>query len=184
MDHSFIPRFMFLTKGVGIHKEKLASLELALRDAGIAGFNLVKVSSIFPPGCKLLSKEKGLKFLKKGQIVFIVMSENSSNEPHRLISASIGLAIPKRKDIHGYLAEHHAFGQTAKIAGEYAEDLAAFMLASTLGLPFDPEKNYDERKEVWKISGYEVITRNITQTAKCDKSGKWTTVVAGAVFIP
>jgi arginine decarboxylase len=184
MEFSFIPRFMFLTKGVGIHKEKLASLELALRDAGIAGFNLVKVSSIFPPGCKLLSKEKGLKLLKKGQIVFIVMSENSSNEPHRLISASIGLAIPKRKDIHGYLAEHHAFGQTAKTSGEYAEDLAAFMLASTLGLPFDPEKNYDERKEVWKISGYEVITRNITQTAKCEKSGKWTTVVAGAVFVP
>jgi len=184
MEFSFIPRFMFLTKGAGIHKEKLASLELALRDAGIAGFNIVKVSSIFPPGCKLISKEKGLKLLHKGQIVFMVISENSSNEPHRLISASIGLAIPKRKDIHGYLAEHHAFGQTAKTAGEYAEDLAAFMLASTLGLPFDPDKNYDEKKEVWKISGYEVITRNITQTAKCEKSGKWTTVVAAAVFVP
>lgn len=183
MGASFIPKFMFLTKGVGIHKEKLASLELALRDAGIAGFNIVKVSSIFPPGCKLISKEKGLKLLKRGQIVFTVMSENSSNEPHRLISASVGLAIPKRKDVHGYLAEHHTFGQRAKLSGEYAEDLAAFMLASTLGLPFDPDKNYDERKEVWKISGYEVITRNITQTAKCEKSGKWTTVVAGAVFI-
>lgn len=179
-----VPKYMFLTKGVGVHREKLASLELALRNAGIAPFNLVKVSSIFPPNCKLIPKSKGTRMLRKGQVVFTVLSENSSNEPYRLISASIGLAIPKKRDIHGYLSEHHSFGQTAKVAGEYAEDLAAFMLASTLGVPFDPDKNYDENKEAWKISGYEVITRNITQTAKCDKNGKWTTVVAAAVFVP
>ena len=45
----YVPRMMFLTKGVGRHKEKLASLELAFRTAGIAPFNLIKVSSIYPP---------------------------------------------------------------------------------------------------------------------------------------
>ena len=46
----YVPRMMFLTKGVGRHREKLASLELALRRAGIAPFNLIKVSIVFESG--------------------------------------------------------------------------------------------------------------------------------------
>ena len=49
-----IPEKIFLTKGVGTHKERLASFELALRDAGIASCNLVYVSSIVPPNCAVL----------------------------------------------------------------------------------------------------------------------------------
>ena len=45
---------VFLTKGVGKHREKLNSFELSLRSAGIAEFNLVRVKSIFPPNCKLI----------------------------------------------------------------------------------------------------------------------------------
>jgi len=52
----FVPKEMFFTKGVGKHREKLTSFELALRSAGIAACNLVRVSSIFPPGCRLLSR--------------------------------------------------------------------------------------------------------------------------------
>ena len=46
---SMVPKRLFFTKGVGKHKERLTSFELALRDAGIAAQNLVRVSSIFPP---------------------------------------------------------------------------------------------------------------------------------------
>lgn len=178
-----IPKKIFLTKGVGRHKEWLSSFELALRDAGIARFNLVSVSSIFPPKCKLISKKAGVQYLTDGQILYCVMSRNSTNEPNRLISASIGVAIPNDRKQHGYLSEHHAFGMTEKKAGEYAEDLAATMLATTLGIDIDVDKSYDEKKELWKISGKIVRTMNVTQSAEGDKNGLWTSVVTAGVFI-
>ncbi len=58
-----LPTKIFLTRGSGQHKEKLVSFEIALREAGINPFNLVRVSSIFPPGCELVSREEGLKLL-------------------------------------------------------------------------------------------------------------------------
>ncbi|MBU1318246.1 MAG: arginine decarboxylase, pyruvoyl-dependent [candidate division Zixibacteria bacterium] len=180
---SIIPTKLFLTKGVGRHKEQLNSFEMALRDASIAQFNIVTVSSIFPPRAKIVSKKAGLKFLKPGQIVHAVMSRNDTNEPNRLISASIGVAIPKDPSCFGYLSEHHGFGQTSKVAGDYAEDLAAEMLATTLGLPFDVDKSWDENKEEWKIKGVIVHTRNSTQSAQGDSKGLWTTVVASAILI-
>lgn len=179
-----VPTKVFFTKGVGKDKEQLASFEAALRDAGIEKFNLVLVSSILPPKCKIVQKEYGLKELMPGQIVFVVMSRNSSNEPNRMIAASVGCAVPTERTTYGYLSEHHSFGQTDESAGDYAEDLAASMLASTLGIEFDVNKNYDEKKEIWKMSGKIVKTTNITQSAKVDKNGLWTTVLAAAVFVP
>jgi len=178
-----VPQKLFLTKGVGRHKEKLASFEEALRKAGIAGYNIVKVSSIFPPGCKVISRSEGLKLLSPGEIIYCVMAEASTCEPHRLIAASVGLAIPRDKEQIGYLSEHTSFGETEKKAGDYAEDIAAEMLATVLGVPFNPESSWDEKREVWRISGKIFRAVNITQTAVGDKKGMWTTVIAAAVFI-
>jgi arginine decarboxylase len=178
-----VPKKIFYTKGVGVHKEKLASFEMALRVAGLAHCNLVLVSSIFPPGCKIVSKEEGLKSLKPGEIVFAVYDRESNNEPNRLIAASVGVAIPADPSMHGYLSEHHSFGETDEKAGEYAEDLAASMLATTLGIEFDPELDWDEREQIFKMSGKIVRTTNITQSAVGNKDGLWTTVFAAAVFI-
>lgn len=179
----FVPSKVFFTKGVGRHQEKLSSFELALRDAGIEKCNLVTVSSIFPPFCKKISKDEGLKMLQPGQITFCVMARIETNEPNRLIAASIGNALPADPNQYGYLSEHHSFGETEERAGDYAEDLAAQMLASTLGVPFDPKVSYDERKEIWKISDKIVRTMNITQSSLGDKNGLWTSVIAAAVFI-
>ncbi|MGQ9551792.1 MAG: pyruvoyl-dependent arginine decarboxylase [Candidatus Bathycorpusculaceae bacterium] len=179
-----IPKYFFLTKGVGKHKEQLQSFELALRDAGIHHCNLVNVSSIVPPGCKLISRQQGLKLVQPGEITFLVLARNSTNEPHRLIASSIGVAIPSGKSNCGYLSEHHSFGQTDEAAGDYSEDLAATMLATTMGIPFDPEKAWDERKQQFKTSGMIIKTTNITQSATGDKNGLWTTVIAAAVFVP
>jgi len=178
-----IAKEIFLTKGVGKHRERLTSFELALRDAGIASFNLVRVSSIFPPHCKLIPKSMGLQRLTPGQIVFCVMSETATNEPNRLIATAIGIAMPRDTRQFGYLSEHHSYGQTGKIAGDYSEDLAAEMLATTLGVSFDPEQSWDEKRKQWKISGDIVKTRNITQTAVGNRKGLWTTVISGAIFI-
>jgi arginine decarboxylase len=178
------PKKIFFTCGVGKAKEKLQSFEHALRNSGIAQFNLVRVSSILPPKCQFAQKSQALKELKPGQIVFCVMADISTDEPNRLVAASIGLAVPTQKDHYGYISEHHTYGLTEKKAGDYAEDLAATMLASTIGVHFDPDKAYDERKEQYRMSGKIVRTRSVTKTALGDKDGLWTTVVAAAVFVP
>ncbi|PIR24610.1 MAG: arginine decarboxylase, pyruvoyl-dependent [Deltaproteobacteria bacterium CG_4_10_14_0_2_um_filter_43_8] len=180
----YVPKRFFFTKGVGRHREKLQSFEHALRDAGIAPFNLVRVSSILPPHCKIVQRNKGVLHLNPGQIVHCVLSDVATNEPHRLIAASVGISLPKNEDHHGYISEHHSSGQTEKQAGDYAEDLAAEMLATTLGVQFDAEKDWNERKGTWTISGEIVKTTAVTQSAVGDKSGLWTTVVAGVVFVP
>jgi arginine decarboxylase len=179
-----VPSKMFFTKGVGRHKDYLSSFELALRSAGIEICNLVAVSSIFPPECKRITRDEGLKELKPGQITFAVMAKNSTNEPNRLIAASIGVAIPADGKHYGYLSEYHPFGVKEKIAGDYAEDLAATMLATTLGVEFDPESDWNEREQDFKMSGKIVKTFNVTQSAEGDKSGLWTTVIAVAVLLP
>jgi len=176
-----IPKRLFLTKGVGRDREQLASYELALRDAGIAAFNIVTVSSIFPPGCKMVSQRKGLALLKPGEIVFAVQSRCATNEAHRMVAASIGVAIPADPARYGYLSEHHAFGQKEQVAGDYAEDLAATMLASTLGLDLDLDRAWDDRREQWRIAGRIVRTTNVTQSS-IGKNGVWTTVIAAGVF--
>jgi arginine decarboxylase len=179
----FVPKKVFFTKGVGRAKEQLTSFELALRDAGIAPYNLVTVSSIFAPEAKIVSKNDGLKFLKPGQVVFVVMSRQASNEPNRLLAASVGCALPADSSTYGYLSEHHSFGQTEEKAGDYAEDLAASMLASTLGIEFNTETAWDEREKYFKMSGKIVRTTNTTQSAIVDKDGNWTSVIAAAVLI-
>jgi len=179
----YVPTKIFLTKGVGVHKDKLASFELALRDAGIEKCNLVFVSSILPPSCKIMPKDDGIKLLKAGQITFCVVSRNDTNEPNRLISAAIGVAVPKENDQYGYLSEHHAFGQKAELSGEYAEDLAATMLATTLGIEFDSAKAWEEREQVYKASGRIFKTTNICQSVEGNKDGLWATVITAAVLL-
>jgi len=177
-----VPKKLFFTKGVGTHKAELRSFELALRDAGIEKYNIVHVSSILPPGCKIISRNEGLKQLIPGMLTFCVLSKCSSDEQHRLIAASVGCAIPADPNAYGYLSEHHAFGQTEKMSGDFAEDLAAAMLASTLGIEFDEEQSWDEKKEVYSISDKIVKTTNITQSTVIG-SGGYTTVIAAAVFL-
>ncbi len=179
----YVPTKIFFTKGVGIHREYLASFELALRNAKIEKYNLVTVSSIYPVGCKKISVEQGIKLLKPGQIVHAVMARNATNEPNRLIAASIGIALPRDKSMYGYLSEHHPFGETARVSGDYAEDLAASMLATTLGIDFDPDKAWNEKEQVFKMSGKIVNTTNITQSARGNKDGLWTTVIAAAILL-
>lgn len=176
-----VPDKIFLTRGVGRHKEKLTSFELALRSAGIAQCNLVHVSSIFPPHCVLIPRTRGASMLHAGEILYCVLSQNNTEEQSRLIGSSIGVAIPTVRSKYGYISEHHSFGKRQEELGDYTEDLAATMLASTLGIEIDLTRAWNERKQEWKIAGQIVRTTNISQTA-FGKEGMWTSVVAAAVF--
>jgi arginine decarboxylase len=179
----YVPKMMFFTKGRGVHKDYLTSFELALRDAEIADLNLVSVSSILPPQCKIVSRQEGRKHLQPGQIVFTIMARSATNEPNRLIAASIGLARAVDESQYGYLSEHHSTGETAQKAGDYAEDMAMEMLATTLGLPNDPSLAWNEKEEQWKLSNKIYRTQNFTQSAEGHKDGLWNTVISAAVLI-
>ena len=178
-----VPREVFFTSGVGKHKHKLQSFELALRNAGIEFCNLVSVSSIFPAGCKVISRGKGLRRLHPGEITYCVLARCETNEPNRLIAAGVGLAVPASGHHYGYISEYHAYGVRKKDCADLVEDMAATMLATTLGIEFDPDKAYDERKEIYRMSGKIVRTRAEVKTAGGDRKGLWTTVISAAVFV-
>ena len=173
---------IFFTRGVGIHRHQLTAFEFALRDADIEQQNLVSVSSIFPPGCELISRDAGVTTLKPGEVTFCVMARAETNEPGRLVHASIGLARPADPAMYGYISEHHGFGMTAAQSGDYAEDLAATMLASTLGIDFDPDAAWNERKRNYETSQLIIDSMSITAAAQGDAGGLWTCVVASAVL--
>jgi arginine decarboxylase len=178
---ALVPKKIFFTRGVGRGESQLQSFEEALRDAGIAPYNLSSISSIFPPFAETVTREEGIKLLSPGQILFSVLARNSTNELNRMISAAIGYAIPRDQSKWGYLSEHHSFGETEKVAGYYAEKLAAEMLASTMGLM--DKLVWDDNKKEYVLEDKILTTRNICSTAVVLKSGEWTTTVAAAVLI-
>lgn len=180
---NLVPTKVFFTKGVGRAIRKLEAFESALRDAGIEKFNLVSVSSIVPPNCEIVSKEKGLQMLNAGGITFLVLARIQSDEPNRLLAASVGVALPKDANQYGYLSEYEAYGESDEVAGEKSEDMAATMLASTLGIEFDVDQSWDAKEQVFKMSNKIIKTSNVTQSAVVGKDGHWTCAVSAAVFI-
>jgi arginine decarboxylase len=177
-----IPNRFFLTSGIGVHRERLTAFELALRDADIEQQNLVSISSILPPGCSEIDRQKGVATLQPGEITFSVMARAETNEPGRRINSSVGLARPSDPSMYGYISEHHGYGMTREQSGDYAEDLAASMLASTLGIEFDSDAAWNERKRVYETSNLIIGSRSITAYAEGDANGRWTCAVAAAVF--
>jgi arginine decarboxylase len=179
-----VPKEIFFTRGVGRHSRQLQSFELALRDAGIAICNLVYVSSIFPPNCKIIPVKRGVSKLRPGEVTYCVMARSDSNEPSRRCCAGIGLALPASGEEYGYISEYHGHGINKGQVSDLVEDMAASMLASTLGVEFDPDKAYDERKEIYRMSGKIIKTRAEVQVAEVKDDGDWTTAITAAVFVP
>ncbi|EQB69586.1 pyruvoyl-dependent arginine decarboxylase [Cuniculiplasma divulgatum] len=178
---NLVPSKLFFTRGVGRGDTMLRSFEEALRDAGIAQFNIVAVSSIFPPGAQIVSREEGLNYLNPGQILFTVLARNASNEMNRMLSSAIGYAIPTDRSRWGYLSEHHSFGETEKKAGFFAEKLAAEMLASTTGE--QDQLVWDGKNEEYRLKDRILQTKNICSTAVVLKEDEWTTTIGAAVLI-
>lgn len=174
---------LFLTEGVGYHREKLISFEMALRDARIAQFNLVRVSSIYPPGAQFISLEEGVDRLTPGEIVHCVLSENATNQADHLIAASVGVALPPDANTHGFLAEHHSFDEEHTEAARHAESMAATMLSTLMNWPGAEDPCYDADHGVWIVGDSVVRSTSVVQATR-GKDGLWTSVVAAAVFVP
>ena len=176
-----LPKKIFFTRGIGRGETQLQSFENALRDADIAPYNLVSVSSILPPYAEIVDKSEGIKLLSYGQILFTVLARNSSNELNRMISSAIGVAVPSDSDKWGYLSEHHSFGQTENDSGYFAEKLAAEMLASTMGL--DDHLKWDDNKKEYVLDDKILTTKNMAATTVVLKPDEWATVIAAAVLV-
>ena len=85
--------------------------------------------------------------------------------------------------MYDYISEQHDYGMTAEAAGDQAEDLAATMLASTLGLEFDPDAAWNERKQIYEHSSLIIDSESITAVAGCGPDNRWTCAIAAAVFL-
>jgi len=177
-----LPTKAFLTRGVGRHKNKLESFEAALRAAGIAPYNLVRVSSIFPKDALFVSRDAGIVMLgEPGSIVYCVMAEEYTNENNRLVGAGNGIALPKERNHFGYISEYHCHGWNRRAIEDHVEDMAVEMLATAQGLELDIDRAWNERRQHYKLEDEVIKARSIVQTAR-GKEGLYTAVVSAVVF--
>jgi arginine decarboxylase len=177
-----VPKGVFLTKGVGIHSERLNSFEEALREARISSFNLVTVSSIVPPHCRLLDIQEGLRLMSPGQLTFSVMSRGDSNEEGRLISAAVAILLPENPNDYGYISEFHGYGMEADEVEDWVCDQAAELYASAKGLKINWKRAWSPEDEKYTLEERSFSPKYVVSMAR-GKKGKWVTTVAAAVFI-
>lgn len=159
-----IPKKVFYVTGSARHPDKLVSFELALRDAGIHRFNLVPVSSIKPPGCEEINKERGLAGLKTGQIVFCVLCRAESCHEGTVVTSTIGVATPSNPELHGYFSEHHDTGLTNEEAKNNGERIASEMLRSLYGKQCD------------------ISAKSFVASIKVERDGEWHCAISAAIF--
>jgi arginine decarboxylase len=179
-----IPRRYFLTTGTGVHEKDMRSFEEALREAGIEACNLVKISSVIPPGCKRISREEGLQAISPGMITFAVQAESSTNEPGQIIAAGIGIAQPKDDTLFGYLTEvEEAVGREADDVQEDVEEMAIENLITFWGSKTDAEELMRKGKKHYEFQGRKVEVDSVVATAKGHEERLWTTVIVCAVFL-
>jgi arginine decarboxylase len=186
MGMPLVPKRVFLAKGVGVGEKQLTSRELAMTDAGIEKVNLIKASSIIPPGCQFISPNEGKEMLRIGQMTFAIMAETSTNEPHKLIAAAIGVAKPEDENEYGFFTEieqEEGYGKTEEKASEEVMELAVHNLALSWRAPFNPKEDYDPQKKLYRIKNKNVRVSHLTQTSFGDKDGLYTTVFVAAVFL-
>jgi arginine decarboxylase len=177
-----VPRAVFLTKGVGVHSERLNSFEEALREARISSLNLVTVSSIVPPHCHLLDIEEGLRRLSPGQLTFSVMSRADCSEEGRLISAAVAILLPEDPNDYGYISEFHGYGMEAEEVEDWVCDQAAELYASAKGLKINWKRAWSPEDEKYTLEERSFSPKYVVSMAR-GKKGKWVTTVAAAVFI-
>lgn len=97
---------IYITSGIGSAPTQLGAFDAALWDAGIANYNLIKLSSIVPRGTKIVSKRLSQNGNKDfGNKLYLVLAEKLETERGRDAWAGIGWV--QSKDGKGLFVEHH-----------------------------------------------------------------------------
>ncbi len=105
------PTKYFLVSGAADGYTPLNAFDGALLQAGIGNTNLVKMSSIVPPHCKLVAPIA----LPLGALVPAAYASITSDVPGEMISAGVAVALPEDENKNGLIMEYSAKGERHKI---------------------------------------------------------------------
>jgi arginine decarboxylase len=181
-----VPRFVFFTSGVGTHVEQRISMQHAMRQAGLFDINLVKVSSVMPPQCEIITRARGLRMLEPGMIAHAVIAQSTIEEPHRRATVALGYVKPDGDEMPGYISEleeDQAYGKTEASAADEVGKMALQILVEKLGAKSDPERLWDRRKRNVRVGRVRARTGFITATAIGPEEKKVATAFAAAVYL-
>ena len=106
-----MPTRYFLASGTSEGYTSLNAFDGALLQAGIGNTNIVKMSSIVPPHCKLVAPIA----LPPGALVPAAYAAITSDVPGEIISAGVAVALPEDEDQNGLIMEYSAKGERHKI---------------------------------------------------------------------
>lgn len=118
-----VPRSYFLVSGAADAQTPLNAFDAALRDAGIEDLNLVKVSSIVPPGCQRVDPRP----IAAGTMVAAAYASITSALPGEVIAAGVAVGLPEEADRAGIIMEYSARGHREEIE-EIVSSMARYAL--------------------------------------------------------
>lgn len=123
-----------VSAGTGTGPTKLAAFDAALQAAGIANYNIIRLSSIIPPGSEIqnldgpVTKQPG----KWGDRLYAVMAEFRADTPNVAAWAGIGW-VQNKKTGEGLFVEHEGANEI-QVRKDIEQSLEALM--KTRGVDF------------------------------------------------
>jgi arginine decarboxylase len=107
---------IYLSSGTGTGPTELSAFDAALNDAGVANYNLIRLSSVIPPKTIVNVSEKsipkGALSGEWGDRLYVVMAEKRVNSPNAEAWAGIGWVQDKSSG-KGLFVEHE--GESEKV---------------------------------------------------------------------
>lgn len=127
-----------ITPGIGSGPTKLSAFDAALNDAGIANYNLIRLSSVIPPKSELVVHDQTVptKIMpgEWGDRLYVVMAEQRVDTPNTEAWAGVGW-VQDKKTGRGLFVEHEGSSET-KVRRDIEQSLNALM--ATRNVDFGP----------------------------------------------
>lgn len=116
-----------IASGTGHGPTKLAAFDSALHEAGVANYNLIKLSSIVPPGSKITNNTGAIssKPGEWGDRLYVVIADMRVDTPNAEAWAGIGW-VQDKKTGKGLFVEHEG-GSEATVKRDINQSLEALM---------------------------------------------------------
>ncbi len=118
-----------LATGIGSGPTTLSAFDAALNDAGIANYNLLRLSSVIPPKTEIIKNKKGIDASIMpggwGDRLYVVMAEQRVVKPNQEAWAGIGW-VQEKESGKGLFVEHEGTSESA-VRGDIKQSLNALM---------------------------------------------------------
>lgn len=121
---------LHLTSGLGSGPTTLAAFDAALNHTGIANYNILRLSSVIPPGTDLILHKDGpipkeLMPGEWGDRLYVVMAEQREERPNVEAWAGIGW-VQEKESKKGLFVEHEGSSED-KVRSDITQSLQALM---------------------------------------------------------